>query len=186
LIVQDTSRRRACRGTSLIEMTIAMGILSIGILGVLQMSVLASQQNAYASRLAAASVTARDLADAVERLPYSHPALEVPAGAEARTVTVFDAQEGVYTTEWLNAAPLLSAAPAILKADRHAASAVGIQRVRWTVEPELDEVGNEMAKHILIQVDVGIPGYQRRTLSFWTVKYNPEQLVGSPFNFTEI
>jgi prepilin-type N-terminal cleavage/methylation domain-containing protein len=184
--MRKNSRRRTPRGTSLIEMMIAMGILSIGILGVLQMSILASQQNAYAARLAAASVTARDLVDAVERLPYSHPALEIPAGANTEMFTVFDVQQNVYTMEWQNAAPLLSAAPAILKADRHAASAVGIQKVWWTVERDLDDDGNEMAKHIRIHVDVGIPGFQPRTLNFWTVKYNPTQLVGTSLNFTEI
>jgi hypothetical protein len=89
--------------------------------------------------------------------------------------------------EWEDAAPLLSAAPAILKADRHASSAAGIRRVWWTVEPEVDAEGNVLAKHIRIHVLVGIPGFEPRTLNFWTVKYNPGQLVGTtPENFTEI
>ncbi|HYX92346.1 MAG TPA: hypothetical protein VE782_12350 [Myxococcaceae bacterium] len=185
--MHDTSRFRAARGTSLVEMMVATAILCIGILGVLQMSVLASQQNAYASRLSAASVAARDLVDAVVRLPYAHPALEIPAGEQTATFTIFDAQQGTYITEWQNAAPLLSAAPAILKADYHSSSAVGIQKVWWTLDREVDEQGHELAKHIQIHIEVGIPGYQSRTLSFWTVKYNPEQLVGgTASNVTEI
>ncbi|HYX90504.1 MAG TPA: hypothetical protein VE782_02995 [Myxococcaceae bacterium] len=186
--MRSTLRLRSPRGTSLIELTIATLVLTIGILGVLQMSVLASQQNAFASRLSAASATARDLADAVVQLPYAHPALAIPAGSPSANVTIFDANQGTLITEWQNAAPLLSAAPAILQADRHASSAVGIQKVWWTVERELDATtGTELAKHIQIHVQVGIPGYQLRTLNFWTVKYNPDQVVGGTAqNFTEI
>jgi prepilin-type N-terminal cleavage/methylation domain-containing protein len=176
----------AARGATLVEMMVATAILCIGILGVLQMSVLASQQTAYAGRLSAASLTARDLVDAVVRLPYTHPALTIPAGAQTADVTVFDAQQGIYTVEWPNADPVLSAAPAILNADRHTSSAIGIQKVWWTVWPAVVN-GQQVAKHILIHVQVGIPGYQPRTLNFWTVKYNAEQVVGgSADNLTEI
>ena len=185
--MRHSSRLRAARGTTLIELMVATGVLTIGILGVMQMSVVASQQTAFAARLSAASLTARDLVDAVVRLPYDHPALTIPAGAQTASVTVFDARQGTYTLEWQNAAPVLSATPAILKADRHSSSAAGIERVWWTIDRDLDADGNEMAKNIQVHVQVAIPGFQPRTLDFWTVKYNPAFVVGaSPDNFTEI
>ena len=72
-----SSPRPSPRGTSLIEAMAALVVFSVGILGVMQMNVLASQQNNLARSQTAASRIARDMADAFERLPFDHPLLNV-------------------------------------------------------------------------------------------------------------
>ena len=68
--MSSISRPRATRGFSLIEALAALAVFSIGILGVMQMNVLASQQNGLARRQSTASKIGRDLVDAFERLPF--------------------------------------------------------------------------------------------------------------------
>ena len=70
------SSRLSPRGTSLIEAMAALVVFSVGILGVMQMNVLASQQNNLARSQTIASKIARDVADSFERLPFDHPLLD--------------------------------------------------------------------------------------------------------------
>src|SRR5512140_773097 len=74
------SSRMSQRGTSLIEAMAALVVFSVGILGVMQMNVLASQQNNLARAQTAATRIARDVADSFERLPFDHPMLNRPTG----------------------------------------------------------------------------------------------------------
>jgi prepilin-type N-terminal cleavage/methylation domain-containing protein len=66
------------RGVTLIESMIAMLVFTVGILGIMQMNVLASQQNNLARSRTVASRIARDVADALEPLPANHPLLIQP------------------------------------------------------------------------------------------------------------
>ena len=69
--------RLSARGTSLIEAMAALVVFSVGILGVMQMNVLASQQNNLARSRTTATRIARDVADSFERLPFDHWTLNV-------------------------------------------------------------------------------------------------------------
>lgn len=66
------------RGVTLIESMIAMLVFTVGILGIMQMNVLASQQNNLARSRTVAARIARDVADALEPLPDGHPLLNQP------------------------------------------------------------------------------------------------------------
>ena len=57
----------------------ALAVFTVGILGVMQMNVLASQQNNLARSQTIASKIARDIADSFERLPFDHPLLNTRA-----------------------------------------------------------------------------------------------------------
>src|SRR5512139_2542630 len=74
--MQLSSSRLSSRGTSLIEAMAALVVFSVGILGVMQMNVLASKQNNLARAQTTASRLARDVADSFERLPFSHDAIK--------------------------------------------------------------------------------------------------------------
>jgi len=66
------------RGVTLIESMVAMLVFAVGILGIMQMNVLASRQNNLARSRTVASKIARDVADALEPLPDGHPLLTQP------------------------------------------------------------------------------------------------------------
>lgn len=66
------------RGVTLIESMIAMLVFTVGILGIMQMNVLASRQTTLARSRTVASKIARDVADALETLPPTHPLLSQP------------------------------------------------------------------------------------------------------------
>lgn len=191
-----TTPQRAQRGASLIEVMMSMLILAIGILGVLQMSGLASQQNALATRESTASLIARDLVDVIDRMPYAHPALGGTAlmtSADFHPQVIFDREHNIENFDaWPGAMPILGATPAILTADMQNGNLGGIEWVGWTVRPEIID-GVVMSKQVEITVRFRMPGTdgnnvpRTRDLRFWTAKYNPQAVVGAASaNFTEI
>src|SRR5687768_14567313 len=117
--------RLSARGFSLIESMAALLVFTIGILGVMQMNVIASQQNNVARSHTTASKLARDLADAFERLPYNHTIFSQPTDPllqpSSPAFTDFSNTDGLYTLEdavaLTNVRPLLGAADAIMQSE---------------------------------------------------------------------
>lgn len=175
------------RGSSLIEVMISMVILAIGILGVLQMSAIASQQNKVAARQTAGAFIGRDLVAAVDRMPYSHPAFAGACGATT-TVTIYDRATNTLNIEWANALPVLSETPAILLADQKAGALGGIEKVWWEITCDEEVAGGYVfGRNVHIVVQTKLPGGGTRDMHFWTEKYNPSRLAyGDPKNFQEI
>lgn len=189
-----SSSPRAQRGASLIEAMMSLVILAIGILGVLQMSGLASQQNALATRESTASLIARDLVDVIDRMPYAHTALggQTLPVPELR-VDIYDRAQGIRNFDaWPGELPILGATAPIVGADFQNGNLGGIEAVWWTVREE--QVDGEVAtKQIEITVRLRMPGAgqnnqpRTRDLRFWTSKYNPQVVVGAAAaGFTEI
>ncbi|MGA9521419.1 MAG: prepilin-type N-terminal cleavage/methylation domain-containing protein [Myxococcaceae bacterium] len=86
--------RNAQRGFSLIEAMVSMAILAIGILGVAQMQVLASNQNGLARRTSRAAAIARDFVETAQRWTWDDPRLPLAsAGCGAAWPSGFPIQE---------------------------------------------------------------------------------------------
>jgi type IV pilus assembly protein PilV len=168
------------RGFSLVEALAALAVFSVGLLGVLQMNVLASQQNGLARRQSTASKLARDLVDAFERLPYNHPLLanESTLPPDSPGFLNIDAPEG---RVWLENAlsvpagrPLLGAAQAIASIEgRTDSRPTGIYEVAWRTTPIKDAHGETEARRILVMVRFPTTGGALKQINLWTVKFNP-------------
>ncbi len=169
------SRRRAQAGTSLIEAMVALAVFSIGILGVMQMNILASAQTGLASRETAAASIARDLVDTFERIPYAHTALA--------TGTTHSLQ-----SDWGTEQPLLGAASAIVDADGRNPDGSSRYAVTWNaVENIVNANGENAGKTIQINVTFRTTSAgTTKTVSFFTIKYNPDTVVGASDRFQEI
>jgi hypothetical protein len=63
------------RGISLIEVTISLGVLAVGMLGMFHMQVVAVRANQFSRNLAIASSVAHDLTENVALWPYADPRL---------------------------------------------------------------------------------------------------------------
>lgn len=179
-------RHLRARGSSLIEVMISMVILAIGILGVLQMSGIAAQQNNLATRRTAASFIGRDLVEAVDRMRFNHPALTAACGG-VTTQVIYDRQNNVLNTQWANALPLLTATPAIVQADQKSGNLGGIEKIWWDLSCDLDPSGRQLGTWVNITVQMKMPGGNLRDLHFWTEKYNSQNLgLGNNTNLQEI
>ncbi|MDC0713058.1 hypothetical protein POL68_31640 [Stigmatella sp. ncwal1] len=183
--------RPSPRGTTIIEAMAAMLVFVVGILGVMQMNVLASGQNNLALHQTTASRIARDLADAFERLPYEHPAF-VNSGVLPSTFGTpggFDDMENTTGLVFLKDAiapadnrPLISAADATRIAEGlNAQTSEEFYTVAWrsVLVPNTGAVESELGKEdslrILIMVRFPTTGGFRQ-VNFWTIKYVPEQV----------
>jgi type IV pilus assembly protein PilV len=168
------------RGFSLVEALAALAVFSVGLLGVLHMNVLASQQNGVARRQSTASKLGRDLVDAFERLPYDHPLLanESTLAPNAPAFANIDAPEG---RVWLSNAltvsagrPLLGAAQAIASIEgRTPTRPTGIYEVAWRTTPVKDSHGETEARRILVMVRFPTTGGTYKQINMWTMKFNP-------------
>jgi type IV pilus assembly protein PilV len=178
----------ASRGATLIEVMAALAIFSVGLLGVMHMNVLALNQNNIARNQSTATKMARDLADAFERLPYHHPmlalnsALPLPAARQVDPPFLDFAQlDGLRR---LNdpvapgARPLLSIAQAVttVEGTRY--------EVAWRGKdlPDLNRPGESEGRIFVIMVRYRMPGGRFQQVNVWTVKYNPDAVVGSAGN----
>jgi type IV pilus assembly protein PilV len=159
----------------------ALLVFTIGILGVMQMNVIASQQNNVARSHTTASKIARDLADAFERLPYNHPVFERPTNPLLQPSNPafidFNNPDGLYTlpeaTALAGARPLLGAADAIMMSEGQGT----FYQIAWRVQgtPDPDVPGTFNSRRIAIMVRYSTPaGFRQVTV--WTVKYNPASI----------
>lgn len=171
--------RFAARGFSLIEAMAALTIFAIGILGVLQMNVLASQQNNLALNHTTASKIARDLADAFERLPYTHPLFTRPTTLQPGDTLFsdFDNTDGLWTLQEALAVvgerPLLGAADAITTSEGQGS----LYQVAWRAQrvENLTQPGTFDSRRIVIMVRYPTPGGFRQ-VNVWVVKYDPSAI----------
>ncbi|MFY0571647.1 type IV pilus modification PilV family protein [Archangium lansingense] len=171
------------RGFSLVEAMAALAIFSIGLLGVLHMNVLASQQNGLARRQSTASKVARDLVDAFERLPYGHTLLsnESTINPADPRFTNFDEADGrVKLTDALalvGERPLLGAAHASVSTEGGSKpGSQPIYEVAWRVAPVKAADGSTEARRILVMVRFPTTAGGFKQVNVWAVKFNPQAL----------
>jgi type IV pilus assembly protein PilV len=168
--------RSTVRGFSLIEAMAAMLVFAIGILGVMQMNVLASQQNNLAISQTTASKLARDLADAFERLPYTHPIFIKPTALQPTdpTFTDFDNPDGLVLLQdaiaVAGARPLLGAADAIMMSEGQGTFYQVAWRSQRVENPK--QLGTFDSRRIVIMVRYPTP-VGLRQVNVWVVKYDP-------------
>jgi len=169
--------RPSARGFSLIESMAALLVFTIGILGVMQMNVIASQQNNVARNRTNASKLARDLADAFERLPFDHPVFAnvAPPALQPNNPAFMDFNNpaGRYflsqAATVANARPLLGAAEAIAQSEGMQAA----WRVQGTPDPALPNTFNSLRIAVMVRFPTPT-GFSQVT--FWVVKYNPASI----------
>lgn len=88
-------RRGRERGITLIETTIALVILGVGILAMLAAQITALEQTSQGRHSTEAAQIARDQIEFLQRLPWTHTAVQTSAGWKApRVVTTNVARQG--------------------------------------------------------------------------------------------
>jgi type IV pilus assembly protein PilV len=176
----------ARRGETLIEAMVSMAVFTIGVLGLLQMNVLASGQNGLALRQTTATMIARDLIDSLERIPYGSPLLAPADGVSHNDAGFADLDaEDTHKLEddpGVGVRPMLGAAQATWKAEGGSSA----YEVGWRVAQAEDAAGREDARHVVVMVRFRVPGAGTKQVELWTVKYNPEVVVGSSTAVLEI
>jgi type IV pilus assembly protein PilV len=173
--MSPTPRAPRVHGFSLVEALAALAVFSIGILGVLQMNVLASQQNGLARRQSTASKLGRDLVDAFERLPFHHALLSAESTidpADPRFMRFDEADGRVKLSDAVSlvgARPLLGAAHASVSAEDH-------YEVAWRVAPVKASDGTTDARRILVMVRFPTTAGGFKQVNVWAVKFNPASI----------
>ena len=184
------SSRPSPRGASLIEAMVALVVFSVGILGVMQMNVLASKQNNVAHAHTVASKIARDVADSFERLPFNHPLINEPTTLDPETDAFSDItnDDGLVTLEQAMAdndgRPILGAAQAIFASDSTTVDPDGNEipfyQVAWRAKaitnPERYDQADQI--RIVVMVRYHTPGGGVRDIKTWAVKYNVVAMTG--------
>ena len=184
-------RSKAQRGETLIEAMCALAVFTIGMLGVLTMNTLATQQNGLALHETQAANIARDVVDAFSRLPYSHPALALsssdPTAAnftdKNNSDTLFQLTDsGIGLDGNGTDHPLTGAAWQITGAD----NPVGFH-VYWRVAADLASDGTEQGKVIAVFVTYPVAkGGILKTVTVWTYKYDPDAVISPGAKIQEI
>jgi type IV pilus assembly protein PilV len=153
----------------------ALAVFSIGILGVLQMNVLASQQNGLARRQSTASKIARDLVDSFERVPFHHALLSAESTIDPADprFTRFDEADG--RVKLSDAVALVGGRP-LLGAAHASVSAEGQYEVAWRVAPVKGSDGSLEARRILVMVRFPTTAGGTKQVNVWAVKFNPQAL----------
>jgi type IV pilus assembly protein PilV len=184
------SSRLSSRGTSLIEAMAALVVFCVGILGVMQMNVLASQQNNLARSQTIASKIARDVADSFERLPFDHPLINnvtslMPNDPEILNMDNADGlvklQDAVAQTA---ERPLLGAADAMFTSEGHSDFYQVAWRAMRVANP--DRFNQEDQIRILVMVRFPAPGGGLKQVNTWAVKYDVRQMTGDPDTALEL
>jgi hypothetical protein len=177
------SSRLSSRGTTLIEAMAAMAVFAVGIIGVMQMNVLASKQNNLARSQTTASKIARDVADAFERLPFNHPLLNVPTSLAQNDPEFADMDnpDGLVRLEDVAAMtgterPLLGAADAIFNSEGDGR----FYQVAWRALPVTNPDRYDQVDQIrvLIMVRFPAPGGGMRQVNTWAIRYNVALITG--------
>ncbi|MDY7227650.1 prepilin-type N-terminal cleavage/methylation domain-containing protein [Hyalangium rubrum] len=182
--------RPSARGFSIIEALAAMAVFVIGIVGVMQMNVLASQQNNLARSQTIASKIARDVADSFERLPFNHPVFLRNTGVPANNpdqFSDFNNPDGLYTLQEAidldTVRPFLGAADAIIKSE----GGGDFYQVAWRSQlvPNTSQPTVFDSRRIAIMVRFPTPGGFRQ-VTVWSVKYDPASVTLDPDAVLEI
>ncbi|MDY6863534.1 MAG: type IV pilus modification protein PilV [Thermodesulfobacteriota bacterium] len=85
---------KGSKGFTLLEVLIALTILSIGLLGMAQMQIIAIRSNSYAFRFSEASAIVQDKLEELKSLDYLN-ATDLDAASSPHTET-----EGLFTKTW--------------------------------------------------------------------------------------
>jgi hypothetical protein len=193
--------RLSPRGSTLIEAMAALVVFTIGIIGVMQMNVLASEQNNLARSRTVASKIARDLADSFERLPFQerrvgglapfdHPLL--PRSGLLQDDPEFSNMEnpdGLVRLENAlalqgNNRPLLGASDAMFTSEGDRT----FYQVAWrsVYVPNPERFGQVDQIRILIMVRFPTPGGGMRQVNTWAVRYDVAMITGDPQTSLEL
>lgn len=172
------------RGLSLIELMIAMAIISIGLLAMWHLHMVGISSNAAGRRHTVATALAGELVTGLERLPYGDPLIDVthtgppPAPAGAVFGNLVDGSGSVIAgaREWSDATPV----PGVRLASQMRENAEGYER-RWTVwgivSPTAPAGAVPGVKLIAVSVVWRDPPFRRlREVVLYTQLYNPGAL----------
>jgi type IV pilus assembly protein PilV len=183
-------KRVSHRGSTLIEAMAALVVLAIGIIGVMQMNVLASEQNNLARSRTVASKIARDLADSFERLPFNHPLLNTPTSLVQDDLEFgnMDNADGLVRLENVVATagvrPLLGAADAMFTSEGNRT----FYQVAWRAIPMVnpDRFNQVDQIRVLIMVRFPTPTGGMLQVNAWAVRYNVGLITGDPNTSVEL
>jgi type IV pilus assembly protein PilV len=184
------SSRLSSRGTSLIEAMAALVVFSVGILGVMQMNVLASQQNNLARTQTIASKIGRDIADSFEPLPFDHPLFANRTSILLNDPEFFNMDNPDGRTKLPDAVaqgvarPILGAADAMFTSEGHGDFYEVAWRVQAVADP--DRYNQEDQLRILIMVRFRTPGGGLKQVNTWAVKYDVRQITGDDKTLLEL
>ena len=184
-----SSSRPSARGSTLIEAMAALVVFSVGILGVMQMNILASQQNNLARSQTAAGRIARDVADSFERIRFDHPLLNVPCLLPITDPRFSDINEteGLVTLDSAVAVnpalrPLMGAADSIVTSEGQG----NFYRVAWRSTLVRDGLNKPEQLRILVMVSFPTPGGGVRQVNTWAIKARPETITGDDSTIEEL
>jgi type IV pilus assembly protein PilV len=178
------------RGSTLIEAMAALVVFTIGIIGVMDMNILASEQNNLARSRTVASKIARDVADSFERIPFNHPALNTPTGLDPDTeeFSNIDNGDGLVT---LSSAvgiagqrPMLGAADAMFTSEGEGTFYEVAWRAVRVPNPERSNVQDQV--RVLIMVRFPAPGGGKIQMNTWAVRYDVGAITGDSTTLLEL
>jgi prepilin-type N-terminal cleavage/methylation domain-containing protein len=177
--------RPSPRGVTLIESMAAMSVFLIGVIGVMQMNILAGRQNNLARSRTVASKMARDVADSFERLPFDHPVLSQTTTLDPASEDFADMEnpdglvrlENVPTLTGVQR-PLMGAAAATFSADGDGTFYQVAWRVARVQNPERSNVVDQL--RILVMVRYPTSGTTWQRVTAWAVKTDARIVTGDP------
>ncbi len=184
--------RPSPRGVTLIESMAAMCVFAIGIIGVMQMNVLASRQNNLARSRTVASKIARDVADSFERLPFNHPLLAPSSTIDINSDNALDMNNADGLIRLENVPNLIGTARPYLNAADSVFSSEGdttFYQVAWRVwripNPERNNVVDQLRILVMVRYPTGMvrtPTGERivRQVNAWAVKTDARIVTGDP------
>jgi type IV pilus assembly protein PilV len=182
--------RMSPRGSTLIEAMAALVVFTVGIIGVMNMNVLASEQNNLARSRTIASKIARDVADSFERLPFNHPVLSVPTtlDPDGPEFSNMDNPDGLVKLEdamaQTSARPMLGAADAMFTSEGDRTFYEVAWRAVRVPNPERSNIQDQM--RILIMVRFPAPGGGKLQMNTWAVRYDVGAITGDPNTLLEL
>jgi type IV pilus assembly protein PilV len=161
----------------------AMVVFAIGIIGVMQMNVLASRQNNLARSRTVAAKIARDVADSFERMPFDHPVLSQPTlvNVNSSDFANMDNADGLVRLENVPtltgaARPFMGAAAATFTADGDGTFYEVAWRVARIPNPDRNNVVDQL--RILVMVRYPTAESSTRQVTAWAVKTDARIVTG--------
>jgi hypothetical protein len=186
--------RLSPRGTSLIEAMAAMVVFTVGILGVMQMNVLASRQNNLARTQTTAAKIARDVADSLGRLPFN-PLLNKQTTFLENSADFKDMSnnDGLVTLQEAidmgmqddTVRPVMGAFDSVYRSDGDS----NFYKVAWRARQIVsnpDRPGGEKDQiRILVMVSFPTGTGVTKQIEVWAIKANPKVLTGADDTLVE-